>query len=788
MKRFAILFAMAALSLPGNELILAEKGASNYVIAVSGAADTQSRAAAADFAGIFKEMTGIRLETVREDQVPAGKKVISIGNTTFAAKAGIDASKLNREEYIVRTAGDSLILTGGKASGIRYSVYEFFEKAGKCEWFDGFTVQIPKTEKFVLPELNIRHVPDFIYRKIYTQAFGIGGKYKTALPLKFSNPNDVIGSPGDVHTFYEYSKDWPKDNLALFTKNERGKREIPRGQIGPNFCLTNPETAELVTKKLRGFIESNRAASKRADAPNRFVYNISMNDCTRYFCLCKNCMAEAEKYNQSGLLLRFINKIAENIKNDYPEILVDTLAYEYTEQPPKGGVIPADNVMIRLCRTRGDYFQPIEKDRNSGFGDDLKIWGGIGKNLSIWEYWVFYWDPYPAPYHNIHHIKQNFELYRKLNVKMLFVESEAWESSIFFAMKLWIGYKLMDDLSQSDTELIARFMKGFYGPGAEGIREFYDYMVIRQKEASRQVFGAQAKNPPDLPYLDTQFYLTVEKMFDKAEAACKPGSIELKNVRRERMTVDESMLYLWPKLHLPFDKEKILKRYEDYRTEHIRFRRTPVSQSEALGTLKSEINKLKNSAVIEKQKKAPLQTMKVPKSDNWNQSASVTKWFEYYGVPTNRRLALRARHFNGKLYLRLTETGLDRKLSARPHLWDGDEWEIMLGRKQFGEPYLQILADCAGKKQFLLQIPQADGKDKPEGRHTGNIEVSSEEKNNVWTLDVTVPLSEIPGKGDVLYGNFFRSSNGAELAQCWNPTFEKQFPNRKAFGKIILEK
>ena len=733
MRNLLVFLTMMAFSLCAAELELANKGISEYVIAVPEIPDPQSRKAAEDFTKIFKEVTGITLETVEEDKIPDGKKVISIGNTAFAAKAGIDVSSLKREEYIVKTSGDSLILTGGNASGIRYSIYEFFEKAGKCEWFDGFTVQIPKTEKFTVSDLNIRHNPDFTYRKIFTQAHGNGGKYETVIPLKasvFAGVDYVLGPPGCVHTFYAYSKDWSKDNLALFTKNERGKRELPLAAIGPNFCLTNPETVELVTKKLRKFIEKDRENSMRSGLPPPFVYSISQNDCTSYFCLCKNCTEEVEKYNQSGLLLRFINKIAGNIKNDYPEVLIDTLAYEFTEEPPKNGVVPADNVIVRMCRTKGEYFQPIEKDRISVFGNYLEGWAKISKNLSIWEYWIFYWDPYPTPYHNINHIKQNFELYKKLHVKMLFVESEAWESSIFFSLKHWLGYKLMDNLSQPDTELITRFMEGFYGSGAEGIHEFYDYMILRQQEASREVIGEHAKNQPELPYLDTKFYLAVEKMFDKAEAACKAGSTELKNVRRERMIVDVSMLHLWPKLNLPFDKEKILKRYEDYTTEHIRFRRTPVSQPEALATLKNEIRKLRNSSAIENQKKAELQSMIVPRTSDWNKAAKITSWFEYYGVSAERKLSLQARHFDGKLYLLLTEFGLDRKLNSRPQIWDSDEWEIMLGKKQFDAPYLQILADCTGRKLFLMYSPQRDGKDRPEAYHSQNIEVKSEEKDN----------------------------------------------------------
>lgn len=789
----SVTVVFSGMNLDAGELVLAENGKSNYVIVVPENAPQQVRRGATDLRSYFKQMTGVELMIFIEAKAPENKSRIALGATEIAKKAGFPPEWLNREERIIKTSGKDLILTGGAGNGTLAAVYAFLEKQGGCDWFDGWTAKIPVYKKFMIPDLDIRKEPDFRYRQIFTLARGWAPKMNIAPSLNAPDiANPAYGRPGNCHTFYAYSKDWPKDNLKLFTMNARKKREMPRGMIGPNFCLSNPETARRVEEKLREFIKMDQDTAEKYNQPKPFIYDISQNDCNNYFCLCKNCKELAGKYGQSGLLLTFINKIAENVSKDHPEIMISTFAYAFATHPPKGGIVPADNVMIRLCNTVADYYQPIEGNTDESFLKILQEWGRISKHLAVWDYWVFYWDKYPAPYHNVHFIKKNLELYKTNHAKVILAESEASETASFFALKVWLGYKLMDDLSQSDNDLIARFMDGYYGPGAEAIREYYEYLAERQKEASCKVFGAQAKNPPDRPYLDRIFYLKAEEMLNRAEAACSPGSIYQINVRRERIPVDASMLALWNKLNLPFERKNILERYEKYAMEQIRFRKSKSAQGEAIGSLKAEIGKLKNAEAIERQKAQRLRSMHVPRSNDWTKSAIVGDWFEVYGVKTERKISMQVRHDGDNLYLRFLDEQIGRPLRSTVHLWDGDEWEIMLADQREGKPFFQLLADSSNKMQTLINIPQKNGGDLTETYRPQGITIKNKVKNDCWELTVKIPFSALPFKkittGSILYGNFFRSANEAQLAQSWNPTFGRYFRNRKAFGKIILEK
>jgi len=54
-----------------------------------------------------------------------------------------EASALGEEEWVIRTIGNDLLLTGGRPRGTMYAVYEFLEDHVGCHWLDRKTDVIP---------------------------------------------------------------------------------------------------------------------------------------------------------------------------------------------------------------------------------------------------------------------------------------------------------------------------------------------------------------------------------------------------------------------------------------------------------------------------------------------------------------------------------------------------------------------------------------------------------------------------------------------------------------------
>ena len=81
--------------------------------------------------------------------------------------------------------------------------------------------------------------------------------------------------------------------------------------------------------------------------PNTRILDLSQND-NQLFCQCGKCEAFVKEHgNQSDLLVDLVNYVAAAIEKEFPNVMVETLAYQYTSSAPKS-IFPRKNVMIRL--------------------------------------------------------------------------------------------------------------------------------------------------------------------------------------------------------------------------------------------------------------------------------------------------------------------------------------------------------------------------------------------------------------------------------------------------------
>jgi len=80
-----------------------------------------------------------------------------------------------------------------------------------------------------------------------------------------------------------------------------------------------------------------------------------------------------EEGSPSGPLIRACNHVAAAIAAEFPNTLVHTLAYDYTEKPPQK-TKPLPNVVVQVA--------------SSGIGDPrIQAWGKVCRQLFVWDYW-----------------------------------------------------------------------------------------------------------------------------------------------------------------------------------------------------------------------------------------------------------------------------------------------------------------------------------------------------------------------------------------------------------------
>ena len=592
MKKLLLLALLPGLLLSSAQIHISKASPIEIVIPENPAPDVKN--GAAELKDYFLKITGAECSIITEgaEKAPA----IYVGPTAFAKKSVNDYATLQREEWVIKTIGENLVLCGGEPRGTIYAVYEFLESIGVV-WPDVLTEYWPKMNEIVVADRDVRDKPAFMSRVIYSGIWNNSGKVVHFLSRnKMNNSftskpeyggNDRYGSPGFCHTYHLYSqKDWPDEWFSL---DKNGKRLRSTSTAGPGqLCPSHPDLQKAMAKRLREFIEKDR----KDKSPDKWpiIYIITHND-NNTKCLCDACRELSEKEETDmAPKLALVNYCANDIAKDYPEILVQTAAYAWTVKPPKT-MRPAPNVMIEMNKiglgsynknSTCDVLLPDKHPYNKEYYDDFLGWAKISSHLSLWDYWIAYgWD-YQPPYLIAHTIQEDTQFHKEMNVKTAFIECEDAANTSFAEFKWWFGMKMLQNPYLDYDKLADSFCRAEYGPAAAPMLKYMEYLQERKRSNEFVAGRAQkAKNcfllpaelakdaPYPLPYLDREFYETVNALLDQAEKLAANDLRRLLNVRKERPPVDIALLNNFGRFMdnppvgsmIPMTKKALFERY-----------------------------------------------------------------------------------------------------------------------------------------------------------------------------------------------------------------------------------
>ena len=182
-------------------------------------------------------------------------------------------------------------------------------------------------------------------------------------------------------------------------------------------------------------IEEVRAAL-RADS-SQPILSLTQEDNDQY-CQCADCKAlDAYEGAQSGTILHFVNAVADAIKDEFPNVRIDTFAYWYSRTPPKH-VKPRDNVIVRLCSIECCFAHALNDPCcavNAPFAEDIKNWSKICKSLYIWDYTTNF-SCYNVIFPNFGVLQKNMQFFVEHNAKGVFEQGNSdvlWGANSEFA-------------------------------------------------------------------------------------------------------------------------------------------------------------------------------------------------------------------------------------------------------------------------------------------------------------------------------------------------------------------
>jgi len=512
-----------------KELTIADTDISNYVIVIPDSAESPENIAANDLQKYIKIATGIELPIKSESS--SNEYEICIGSTSRDVQEVIDArATLVNNGYSIICNDGTLYLSGNDATGTLYAVYSFLEDYVGCRFYSKRYETVKYSLKQNIAEgTNVTYSPSNIYREplwycTFDAEFAAKLKINGGMDRDFTGRSDSVSYSGGafVHTLGGFSGVSGVDNQP---------------------CLTDPVIYETVLNNVLNCLRND---------PDEKIISVSQNDSTdgALGCQCENCKAidEAEG-TPMGSLLTFINKLAEDVEKEFPDVYIDTLAYKYTRKAPKT-IKPRDNVIIRLCTSNCCYSHPLNDEScevNKDFREDIEAWGEICDNIFVWDYTTNFWF-YNAPYPNFHVLRDNMKFFKDNNVIGILEQGNYQATGgEFEELRSYLLAKLLwnpDMTEQEYQNLIDDFLEGYYGDGWKNIREFID-MTCEVAAKGHMDWSINPKNIFAISYFSTStervnFAKKLETLF--ADALLEADEEHYMNV--EKSSIQATYAYL----------------------------------------------------------------------------------------------------------------------------------------------------------------------------------------------------------------------------------------------------
>jgi len=491
-------------------VVLAEGGKAACVIVRPGSAAEPERYATEELASFLEKISGAEFEIVGESGVPGDQCGIYVGDT--ARGAGMIKDKelqdLGPGGFIIRTGEGNLYLRGGSPRGTLYAAYSLLEDGLGVRWYTPNATLVPEMDRVVIPSIDISEKPAFEYREsFFYHAFDGDWAARNRLngnryPMKPRHGGQIKYVGGFVHTFNRLV---PPDEY--FAEHPEYFAEIGGDRVRDSqLCLTNPDVLQIVIDKVLETAESTGGRPA--------IISVSQNDNMK-FCSCEKCSAiDREENSHMGTMLRFVNRVAEAVADEYPNVAIDTLAYQYTENPPLLER-PLPNVIIRLC-----HFSPCCDSHplgkcfwNEKYVRNLEKWSKITDRLYVWDYYTNF-SHYPQPHPDLDAVLRDPAFHNRQSVKGFFAQGSYQSPGGDLAeLKAWVIAKLLWNPYTSGSTLIKDFLEGYYGPAAPAVM---DYLTALHRRVRRQGIHVHLYSQAGCGFLDHEVLREMGEALDRA--------------------------------------------------------------------------------------------------------------------------------------------------------------------------------------------------------------------------------------------------------------------------------
>ncbi len=493
-------------------------GKSDYSIVIKENYNEAEMYAAEELQNIIYKSTNVILPIHKDNE--AFTNFISIGNTLQFDKSNIDkpTNELKNGGFTINSKETNYYINSNTNAGKIYGAYELASQLFGYEFYAIDEIKVNKINDLKFKDINIKTIPSFDGRNIFSKETILNSQtavryrandIKPSWDEKFGEASiwSSLDDTSNVHQllnvrkYYNNNPSWfyldsfAKENASKFESMSDTEFYNTYGNKHTQLCYSTL----LYDETTNGMFNEYCTNLKKyiLDEPDKMLFMLGMAD-NELVCNCPKCSEEISKYTYSGLMMRFTNRIAKEIKRwlkdengaNQPdrELYLVQFAYLTTMEPPtrleNGNYVPIDdsvvaldNVCIRIAPLTGSnfYYDINDTSKNAYMASALEGWKKITKNFTIWDYRLyFHYLVCPYPYFNTW--KTNLEIYKEMNVLDVYHQGYGLSNVPFQKMDDYVRSKLLYDLSLNPEDLMNDFINNYYKQAAPYIKEYITFL------------------------------------------------------------------------------------------------------------------------------------------------------------------------------------------------------------------------------------------------------------------------------------------------------------------------
>lgn len=501
-----------------GELWVVQNGKPDAGICLVETPTTQERKAAEDLQLWIKEITGATLAISQGES--KGKQIFIRHDDS-----------LGGEGYSITFKNDSILLTGGTTRGVINAVYALLEEDMGCRFYTGDSIQLPKTNTLVINPVERRYIPQLKLRDpFYACAFDPVWSLRNRTMAPHA---DVPAEYGDhpnydgmfVHTAEQLipSGKYFKSHPEYFAQLQDGQRTTEQ------LCTTEPEVARLAIDFVRQVLREN---------PRVQIISISKNDNTTE-CHCKRCdkLRAGEGSDMANQLI-LVNQVAAAIEKEFPNVTIDTLAYQVTIAVPKT-LRPRKNVAIRLCNDAvGSWNHPFTPAEQCDIAKLCRAWSAVHDRIYIWDYNVNF-SHYLAPMPNLDVMAANIRFWVKNHAEGVMLQGGYQGPAERDELKSWVTGKLLWNPSWDEKALTQDFIWGHYGKAAPALVDYEALLDKMRVNYAREMSSPKGgiRYPMDAPFITNQYVSEATKLFARAKELAHGDEVLIRRIERAELPI-----------------------------------------------------------------------------------------------------------------------------------------------------------------------------------------------------------------------------------------------------------